>query len=120
MTVSAMSLRGRKCGGAEGREQPKDTEVKRVNEGGSGTTSDEVAWNNGWRTSDGKFASPQGNQKAGAWAEQDAWDSIKQEEDWEVVQGRIFTKDCTGQIRVYDEVAVTPSGKNIGVEVKSE
>ena len=90
-------------------------------DGADGTQggTDDVSWKNGWRTPDGKFASPNGEQKAGAWAEQDVWNSIKQKEGWSVIEGRVYTTDNTGQVRVYDGVAVTPDGHFIGLEVKS-
>ena len=90
-------------------------------DGADGTQggTDDVSWKNGWRTPDGKFASPKGEQKAGAWAEQDVWNSIKQKEGWSVIEGRVYTTDNTGQVRVYDGVAVTPDGHFIGLEVKS-
>lgn len=34
-------------------------------------------------------------------------------------RGRIYTKDSTGQVRVYDGAAITPDEKYIGLEVKS-
>ena len=34
-------------------------------------------------------------------------------------EGRIYTKDNTGQVRVYDGAAITPDEKYIGLEVKS-
>lgn len=34
-------------------------------------------------------------------------------------KGRIYTKDNTGQVRVYDGAAITPDEKYIGLEVKS-
>ena len=36
-----------------------------------------------------------------------------------MIEGRVSVKDSTGQLRVYDGVAKTPSGKTIGLEVKS-
>ena len=85
----------------------------------SASDQQNISWRNGWRTPDGKFASPQGQQISGAWAEQDVWDAIKQKDGWDVIEGRVYTTDKTGQIRVYDGVAVTPQGKFIGLEVKS-
>ena len=68
----------------------------------------DVIWNNGWRTKDGKFASPRGSQKVGEQAEKEAWDAIAQKEGWKVDRGRIYTKDSTGQVRVYDGMATDP------------
>ena len=82
-------------------------------------TSSDVKWNNGWRTPDGKFASPKGTERAGGQAEEEVWDAISKKEGWGVRRGRIYTKDSTGQVRVYDGAAITPDGKYIGLEVKS-
>ena len=79
----------------------------------------DVAWNNGWRTKDGKFASPRGSQRAGEQAEKEVWDAIAQKKGWKVERGRIYTKDSTGQVRVYDGMATDPKGRQIGLEVKS-
>ena len=102
-----------------GLDAKKPSKNNNLNNSTGNIISEEVKWNNGWRTSDGKFASPKGGQKSGAWAEQDVWDTVKQKDGWGVVEGRVYTKDSTGQIRVYDGLAVTPSGKYIGLEVKS-
>ena len=102
-----------------GLDAKKPSKNNNLNNSTGNIISEEVKWNNGWRTSDGKFASPKGGQKSGAWAEQDVWDAVKQKDGWGVVEGRVYTKDSTGQIRVYDGLAVTPSGKYIGLEVKS-
>ena len=82
-------------------------------------TGSDVKWNNGWRTPDGKFASPKGTERAGGQAEEEVWDAISKKEGWGVRRGRIYTKDSTGQVRVYDGAAITPDGKYIGLEVKS-
>ncbi|MDE7207716.1 MAG: hypothetical protein K2N90_11275 [Lachnospiraceae bacterium] len=79
----------------------------------------DVAWNNGWRTKDGKFVSPRGSQRAGELAEKEVWDAIAQKEGWSVRTGRIYTKDSTGQVGVYDGMAIDPKGRQIRLEVKS-
>ena len=78
-----------------------------------------VIWNNGWRTSDGKFASPMGEGTPGGWAEEAVWDSIDAKEGWTVKRGRIYTQNDKGDVRVYDGVAISPKGNAIGIEVKS-
>ena len=81
--------------------------------------SSEVKWNNGWRTPNGKFASPKGSERAGGQAEEKVWDVISKKDGWGVRKGRIYTKDNTGQVRVYDGAAITPDEEYIGLEVKS-
>ena len=54
--------------------------------------SSEVKWNNGWRTPDGKFASPKGSERAGGQAEEKVWDAISKKDGWGVREGRIYTK----------------------------
>lgn len=88
-------------------------------QGGSGSTSNEVVWNNGWGTKDGRFASPQGNQRAGGWAEEAVWNAIAQKDGWEVRTGRVYAVNGLGEVRVYDGAAISPSGHVIGLEVKS-
>ena len=79
-----------------------------------------TVWNNGWRTADGKFASPLGAGRAGAAAEQSAWDAIAAKPGWQVQTGPVSVRDAAGQLRVYDGAA-RPPGKDywIGLEVKS-
>lgn len=81
--------------------------------------SEGVAWNNGWRTADGKFASPQGAGLSGASAENAVWDAVEAKPGWQVIRGRVSVRDASGQLRVYDGAAVSPSGRVIGLEVKS-
>lgn len=77
------------------------------------------AWNNGWRTADGKFASPNGAGRSGAAAEQSVWAAVSQKPGWSVIQGNVGVKNASGQLRYYDGVAVSPRGRVIGLEVKS-
>jgi hypothetical protein len=44
---------------------------------------------------------------------------VNQKPGWSVTEGRVYVKDSAGNVRVYDGVAHSPSGKNIGLEVKS-
>ncbi|WKT59635.1 RHS repeat-associated core domain-containing protein [Microbulbifer thermotolerans] len=79
----------------------------------------EARWNNGWRTDDGKFASPNGLERAGAAAEQKVWDAVKKKPGWSIIEGRVSVRNADGQLRVYDGAAVSPRGRIIGLEVKS-
>ena len=81
--------------------------------------SNGVRWNNGWRTADGKFASPQGLGRSGAAAESAVWDAVEAKPGWQVIRGRVSVRDASGQLRVYDGAAVSPKGRVIGLEVKS-
>jgi hypothetical protein len=79
-----------------------------------------VAYKNGYKTADGKFASPTGTMpQPGATGEQNVWNSIKQKPGWSVTGGRVHVQDALGNERVYDGVAHSPSGFNIGLEIKS-
>ena len=84
----------------------------------SPSTSD-VEWRNGWRTPDGKFATPEGPGRSGEAAEQLVWDGVRAKEGWQVIEGRVYVRDATGQLRIYDGTAVSPRGRAIGLEVKS-
>ncbi|KRA62106.1 hypothetical protein ASD89_23740 [Caulobacter sp. Root656] len=73
-----------------------------------------------YRTPDGKFASPQGTgARPGANAEVKVWDAIDAKPGWNVTRGQVAVRDASGQLRYYDGVATSPSGKTIGLEVKS-
>ena len=76
-------------------------------------------WNNGWRTADGKFASPNGAGRSGAAAEQSVWDAVAQKPGWSVIEGQVGVRNASGQLRYYDGAAVSPRGRVIGLEVKS-
>lgn len=78
-----------------------------------------VVFNNGWRTADGKFASPLGNGRAGATAETVVWDAIDAKSGWGVVRGQVAVRDASGQLRYYDGAAISPRGRVIGLETKS-
>ncbi len=78
-----------------------------------------VVWNNGWRTADGRFASPLGAGQAGAAAQNAVWDAVEAEAGWQVIRGGVSVRDASGQLRVYDGAAISPSGRVIGLEVKS-
>ncbi len=86
-------------------------------------TPKNTEYNNGYRTPDGKFASPTGDgARAGADAEQELWDAIKSKkgkDGWSVIEGQVSVRDKSGQLRKYDGAAVSPRGRVIGLEVKS-
>jgi hypothetical protein len=68
----------------------------------------------------GQFAPKAGGEVVpGSGAEAATWDAIANKPGWTVTRGRIYVKDATGQVRVYDGYATSPSGRNIGIEVKS-
>jgi RHS repeat-associated protein len=87
--------------------------------GDDGGDDEGVCWNNGWRTSDGKFASPCGAGRSGEEAEESVWDAVAQKPGWRIVRGRVYVRDPDGVVRVYDGVAISPRGRAIGLEVKS-
>jgi RHS repeat-associated protein len=78
-----------------------------------------VVQNNGWRTADGKFASPQGPERAGKNAEESVWNGVAAKEGWTVTRGNVGVRDASGQLRYYDGAATSPRGRTVGIEVKS-
>lgn len=81
---------------------------------------EEVSYNNGWRTSDGKFASPRGQAPLpGSVAEKSVWDAIAQKPGWTVQRGHVAVRNAAGNLRYYDGVAFGPSNIGIGLEIKS-
>lgn len=78
-----------------------------------------VGWNNGWRTADGKFASPIGSGRAGSSGETAVWDAIETKQGWSAIRGQVAVRDASGQLRYYDGAAITPRGRVIGLETKS-
>ena len=80
----------------------------------------EVGWNNGWRTPDGKFASPQGGGISG----QGAVDQVRTQlsnknKKWTHLGDELSVRNSNGQLRRYDLVFKKPDGTIVGVEVKS-
>jgi len=68
----------------------------------------------------GQFAPKAGSEVVpGSIAESVTWDAIRAKPGWRVTTGRVYATDATGQIRVYDGVATSPSGRVIGIETKS-
>lgn len=82
-------------------------------------TEASVVWKNGWRTADGKFASPVGTGRAGGSAEAAVWDAVEAKPGWNVVRGQVAVRDASGQLRYYDGAAISPQGRVIGLETKS-
>ncbi|MDJ0944579.1 MAG: RHS repeat-associated core domain-containing protein, partial [Kiloniellales bacterium] len=81
---------------------------------------DQVIYNNGWQTRDGRFASPRSSgQTTYQFAERLPWDSIAQKPGWSVIRGRVYARNSAGDIRIYDGVAVSPRGRVIGLEIKT-
>src|SRR5690606_8466828 len=78
-----------------------------------------IIWNNGWRTLDGKFASPLSSARPGGGAEVRVWDAIAAKPGWSVRTGNVAVRDASGQLRYYDGLAISPRYKVIGLEVKS-
>lgn len=77
-----------------------------------------VIWNNGWRTTNGKFGSPQGPGKSG----QGAVDAVRTDlsgKGWTHLGDELSVRNSTGQLRRYDLVFKKPDGTTVGVEVKS-
>ena len=77
----------------------------------------EIGWNNGWRTPDGKFASPQGGISG-----QGAVDQVRtqlSDKGWTHLGDELSVRNSNGQLRRYDLVFKKPDGTIVGVEVKS-
>ncbi len=81
--------------------------------------SEAVVLNNGWRTLDGKFASPLSSVRPGGSAEVGVWDAIAAKPGWSVRSGNVAVRDASGQLRYYDGIAISPRYRVIGLEVKS-
>jgi RHS repeat-associated protein len=72
------------------------------------------------RDAAGRFAQKVGGELApGSIAESATWDAIANKPGWTITRGRVYVRDTTGQVRVYDGYATSPSGRRIGIEVKS-
>ena len=77
-------------------------------------------YRNGYRTPDGKFASPTSSMpRSGKAAEESVWNNIEQKPGWSVTRGEVNVRGNGGQLRKYDGVATSPSGNVIGIETKS-
>jgi|SRR5215475_12289537 len=66
-----------------------------------------------------KFASPEGGGRPGASAETAVWDAVEAKNGWSVVRGQVAVRDPAGQLRYYDGAAISPRGRVIGLETKS-
>jgi hypothetical protein len=60
-----------------------------------------------------------GEVRPGSLAEQATFDAVLQKPRWRVIRDPISVRDATGQLRVYDGAAISPSGRVIGLETKS-
>ena len=81
---------------------------------------EEVTYNNGWRTPDGKFASPRGDAPlSGSVGENSVWNAIEQKPGWTVQRGRVAVRNVANELRIFDGVATGPSNRTIGLEIKS-
>ena len=76
-----------------------------------------IRFNNGWRTADGRFASPQGPGAPGAAAEESVWNAVAAKPGWQVIEGRVSVRNAAGDLRVYDGIAISPRGRAIGLEL---
>jgi len=75
-------------------------------------------WNNGWRTSDGKFATPNSTERAG----EQAVIAVKEKlsnDGWTFIGEELTVVNDSGQRRRYDLVFKDSEGVLVGVEVKS-
>jgi hypothetical protein len=89
-------------------------------DGSAGGSNSGVTYKNGYRTADGKFASPTGSApKSGLAAENNVANVIEgTKEGWEVL-GKQVRAELNEATRVLDLVVRSPSGRIIGIEVKS-
>jgi RHS repeat-associated protein len=78
-----------------------------------------VVYKNGWRDLKGCFVSPRGAGRPGVAAETAVWDAIVKKRGWSVRRGNVAVRNSSGQLRYYDGAAISPSGRVIGLEVKS-
>jgi hypothetical protein len=60
-----------------------------------------------------------GELRPGSLAEQATFNAVRQKPGWSVVDRPVSVRDATGQLRVYDGAAISPSGRVIGLETKS-
>ncbi len=77
------------------------------------------------RNAKGQFMSPSNGPHAppGAETERQVWDELQQtikgQEGFKLVKGRVYAKDTAGNVRVYDGALVDPNLGTIGLEIKS-
>jgi hypothetical protein len=60
-----------------------------------------------------------GELRPGSLAEQATFDAVARKPGWTVIREPVHVRDATGQLRVYDGAAISPSGRIIGLETKS-
>ena len=85
---------------------------------GCSQTVGSVSNKNGYRTPDGKFTTPGGPEKSGALQVEAVEESILRKKGYSLVGREVFVR-MNGLARRYDLVVKGPSGKLIGIEVKS-
>lgn len=103
--------RAQRCSRREDRGEGGEALAEAANNG--------ARWNSGWRTADGKFASPSRAVRSGAAAEQSVWGAVAQKLGRSVIEGQVGVRNASGQLRYDDGAAVSPRGIIIGLEVKS-
>jgi hypothetical protein len=57
--------------------------------------------------------------RPGSFAEQATFNAVLRKPGWDVIRDPIYVRDATGQLRVYDGAAISPSSRIIGLETKS-
>ena len=68
----------------------------------------------------GRFLPKAGGEvRPGYLAEQATFDAVLRKPGWDVIRDPVSVRDATGQLRVYDGAAISPSGRYIGLETKS-
>jgi hypothetical protein len=78
-----------------------------------------VRWKNGYRTKDGRFASPLGKRRSGVAKERAVERAIAKKKGWTVLGRQAHVRDSLGRRRDYDLLVRDPHGRVIGIEVKS-
>ena len=84
------------------------------------TCGPDVTYRNGWRTPDGKFASPKDGRRPGRSAEEAVWDAVDAKPGWTAIRRQISVVDDRGRRRRYDGGAQREGRERvIGLETKS-
>jgi RHS repeat-associated protein len=112
---------GAKAGklGDEVADETNDV-VRQTERGDAGTQRTRTATEQ-QRNAKGQFvARNAGEVQPGSLAERVIWDAIAANKPgWQLTRGRVYTTNPSRQVRVYDGFVTSPSGHNIGLEVKS-
>ena len=72
-----------------------------------------IEWNNGWRTSNGKFASPQGGGISGQGAVDAVRTDLSSNNGWTYLGDELSVRNSSGQLRRYDLVFRKPDGTQL-------